>query len=240
VITNSYRFKLSLASILLCIVLLVIDIKVLQLGWLSKISFSVILILGLFSSTGLYSKLKYERYIRFVLLNIPYILLFFIFPLDNRIFHLSATSLIFGAIGGILLIAINFQGFRLLLDSEYLLLLGKPTRESYILWHYMYISAFIFEELFYRGFIYSHLPLEMRIYSIPLGVLLFTGIHFLSDIYKRFSLKDYGNQIFLSLIGSIILVYTGSIWGSILCHLLFNLVQIISLNLRFYNTPNSD
>jgi len=130
---------------------------------------------------------------------------------------------------------INYKTLKISLSDDAIIYSRKETKYVYCLRIYNSVGAAICEELFFRGFILS-LEAPM-ILLIGFSSLFFMLSHYIlpwSDSYGVFTKMDYFYQFIFGLASSVLMILSGSLWPSILLHLLLNTPSIIRV-IRSYD-----
>lgn len=98
----------------------------------------------------------------------------------------------------------------------------------------------IFEEIIFRGVIFGTLKRNLNVtVAIILQALVFVIANINMSINLLFSRGNINityilSMFFLGIILGIIFLYTESLFGNIICHIIFNLLGILTLPITFY------
>ena len=104
----------------------------------------------------------------------------------------------------------------------------------------------IFEEIIFRGVIFVTLKRNLNVIAaLILQALVFSIANFNMNINLVFSMRNISivsilNVVFLGIILGVVFLYTESLLGSIICHMIINLLGILIITptiLYFYYSP---
>lgn len=183
-----------------------------------------------------------------------------IIPLAHIFFHIPKLVYFF-LFNFIYLYSIKFTDFKFffngpskmdLLFSGFTLFLLSFYKKQYVstvrnLSSFFYISlktfswylikailTILFEEIFYRGFLFTQFPPSNQPLFILFSALIFAFTHQLNRWSKLFSLRVESAQFFLGIVLGLELLESHSIWGCFFNHLLFNSGYIMALIHRLF------
>lgn len=109
-------------------------------------------------------------------------------------------------------------------DTQYEVNTYKTSRYPVLYWLAVIVFAPIFEECFFRGFLFVGLQ-QSRILSI--GAILLTTIAW-SVSHLQYSIYGMASIFILGIVLGITRVKTGSLWITIILHSFWNLIAVVS------------
>lgn len=172
---------------------------------------------------------KAARFLRYGLMLLPYMIPFFwgSYSMGLR-FHLIGC--LAGILLGLLMVVTymgNIQKMKLLFSTEAVLARPRITGEDMGFYVFKVVSSAIFQELFYRVFLYVAISETLGPFpGIMLTAGLFTFEHYFNPVSRKvYDRKNYLYHFILSIVNSVLYIVTHSIWASILAHLAFNSLQ---------------
>lgn len=179
---------------------------------------------------------KYAGTLRHIIYYLPMILplFFFSLPLD-RVNNFE--GIIFGVLIGVLLLLSNYKQNLEIILGESIKSKTPVDRGQIISEAFTAFIPPVCEELFYRYFLIGVLYHSIGYYSIIISTLLFVYSHYINrwaDV--MFNAKSYIYHTITGVLFSMLYIYTGSILGCIIAHILFNSMDLVVLYKRIRNT----
>lgn len=140
---------------------------------------------------------------------------------------LKTVLVLFGLVLGLLALFTIFNQFRpTSQETDPMVELYRSSVWPALFWIAVVVFAPVFEEVFFRGFIFAgllHSPLR-AFGTIVLTSLVFASLHIQYDLLAM-------AQIFiLGLVLGIVRLKTGSLWSPIIVHALWNFIQLVLLS----------
>lgn len=231
---NNYYLNVK-SNILILTLIILISMSLIYIE-ITKISlFFLITYIVVGNAKRIYS----ERFIilSYLLRRTTYIIPLFLPILFLEDFKLIVgTKMIWYIIGVVValgFIFVNYNTWRLILHYDYISLFKRKRKIDYFTMPFVLIFSAIGEEIFFRFYIISNLREDNLSLSIILSTLLFFLYHYSTPWSEGFTRNDFLNQLLFGLISAFLFILSGSIFPSILMHLIFNLPHILQ-NIRSY------
>jgi membrane protease YdiL (CAAX protease family) len=207
---------------------------VLGLSGILSVKVSVILSLLLIRGPLSWCFNKNTNYgnIQFIVSFVPFVILIFLdianYDLIKAFSHFPTYHILY-----IFPLAVLFSGLlhRDHFNLSFLKLLGPIDSKTFSFWIPSIFLGTIFEEYFFRYIIIGEIG---YVSGLIVSTILFVTLHYLSDLSNTwFSVKDYFSQTVLSILTSISLILSKSIWAAIIVHFIFNSPLLFSYVYRF-------
>lgn len=175
---------------------------------------------------------RYDWHIRHFIYYLPMVLPIFFFHLNpDKVNYIGGASL--GILIGILLLLSNYkQNIEIIFGEN---IKSKVPINSKEITNEIYTAfiAPICEELFYRYFLIGILYPIIGYYSIISSTLLFVYSHFINRWANvMFDVKSYIYHFVTGALFSILYIYTRSILGCMIAHIIFNSIDLFTLYKR--------
>ncbi|WP_427109702.1 CPBP family intramembrane glutamic endopeptidase [Lysinibacillus xylanilyticus] len=162
---------------------------------------------------------------------------FYVFPLfipimfkHDSVFYASSNLILWILVGLIIggaFVSIKLNEWRLLLSNDYLVLTKVSENSHHFTMIFILLGAAIGEELFFRYFIIQSINDEGVILGIFTSAFLFFLFHYGVKWASDFSKVDFIIQFTFGLLSATLFVLSGTIFPSIVAHLIFNLPHVI-------------
>ncbi|WP_346208223.1 CPBP family intramembrane glutamic endopeptidase [Caldifermentibacillus hisashii] len=155
---------------------------------------------------------------------IPLVLPYIILPGLNLVSYFK-TNILFLFIGfliGLILILPKWKTWNTFLSNDFLIELPKRRKIDVWVLVFVYFFGAIFEELFYRLFIYQSLIESPFVLTLIISTLFFLFHHYATPWGQAFKTYDFIIQILISIISMCFLYFTNSIIPSLVLHLTYN------------------
>lgn len=127
---------------------------------------------------------------------------------------------------GILVISMGVDRFLPQQDNTFVIDTYKTAGWLPLLWIAVVIFAPIFEESFFRGFLFVGLKQSAL---GPTGTIILTALIFAALHGLQYNLYGIATVFILGLIFGIVRLKSGSLWSTILLHSVWNLLQLVAV-----------
>jgi len=138
----------------------------------------------------------------------------------------KTVLVLLAVIVGILVISIGVDRFLPQQDNNFAIDTYKTAGWLPLLWIAVVIFAPLFEESFFRGFLF--VGLKQSVLG-PTGTIILTALIFAALHALQYNLYGIATVFVLGLIFGIVRLKSGSLWSTILLHSVWNLLQLVAV-----------
>ncbi|PEM85143.1 hypothetical protein CN558_22365 [Bacillus wiedmannii] len=184
---------------------------------------------------SLWKRIQYSMLLNTIIYYLPlYLPCFFIYPKIETPDHLYGIAL--GFLLGFLLLLSNYKHNKRYVSNENYQIFRVITLKRLIYDYFKSIYSVVGEELFFRYFLIGYLFEEIGFSVVVLSTSLFVLIHYLNRWANlHFNLRSYMYHALVGLSLSVLFIYTQSILGCIIAHLIFNSPHFVVILKRYKN-----
>ncbi|WDV44744.1 CPBP family intramembrane metalloprotease [Clostridiaceae bacterium M8S5] len=233
--TQPYIFKKQIISLMiLCIILVFfLFIKKNKVYFNITIFYSFIVLVLTFAPI-VRKILKYNDYIQYIVFYVPNffpIIILNIGITDSQ----QVLSLVYGFIGGSLLLLLNHKNVIKLLKENSITTMFRISKRVFFERMLFLSLSIVAEEVFFRYFLIGYARETLGVYSILISSILFVHGHYMYRWSNQsFKVVAYIYHFIVGLVLGIVFYLTGAIGGCLLGHFLFNSPHYIVLIRRVF------